>query len=66
MLPESKKSIRFAGSLTTPECTEGLAWFIAAEPVTLSAEQLSALHDIFGDNARPVQPLNDRTVTIDK
>lgn len=66
MIPQNLQSIRFAGSLTTPECTEGLAWFVATHPVTLSAAQLDALNGIFGDNARPVQPLNGRAVTIDK
>ncbi len=51
---------RFQGSLTTPPCTEGVSWHVAVQPVQASAEQLAALRQITGDNARPVQPLNGR------
>ncbi|TRZ15622.1 hypothetical protein HGM15179_011489, partial [Zosterops borbonicus] len=63
---------RYEGSLTSPDCYEGVIWTVFEKPVELSLAQLSqfsALH--FGEdnkttpmteNFRPVQPLNGRTV----
>ncbi|NXI01017.1 CAH4 anhydrase, partial [Pachycephala philippinensis] len=62
---------RYEGSLTTPDCYEGVVWTIFEKPVVLSLSQLSqfsALH--FGgrnstpmmENFRPAQPLQERRV----
>ena len=60
MLPDDLDVYRFQGSLTTPPCSEGVNWHVAKDTVSMSAQQLSALNGIMGDNARPVQPLNGR------
>ncbi len=60
LLPDDLDVYRFQGSLTTPPCSEGVNWHVAKDSVSMSAEQLKALHGIMGDNARPVQPLNGR------
>lgn len=65
MLPESRLTIRYSGSLTTPPCTEGVQWLLMSEPVTLSAAQIDAFTAAYEGNFRPVQPLNGRTVEID-
>ena len=62
LLPERLTSWRYAGSLTTPPCTEGVSWVVMTEPVTLSATQIEAFGAIFFGNYRPVQPLNGRVV----
>ncbi|NXA35366.1 CAH4 anhydrase, partial [Eudromia elegans] len=65
------KYYRYTGSLTTPDCHEGVIWTVFEKPVALSlaqVSQFSVLH--FGDNKstnmvenfRPVQPLNDRSI----
>lgn len=51
---------QFAGSLTTPPCSEGLQWVVLKNPTSISAGQL-ATFPISG-NFRPPQPLNSRTV----
>ncbi len=54
----------YAGSLTTPPCTEGLRWFVLSKPQSVSADQVQAYHDLMGrDTNRPVQPLNGRVVS---
>merc|ERR1719199_746817 len=59
----------FPGSLTTPPCTEGLTWFITAEPVPIKASQVKAFWDhaaithSYHGTERPVQPLHGRTIT---
>jgi carbonic anhydrase len=65
MLPASGSTIRYAGSLTTPPCTEGVQWFIMADPVELSAAQISAFEAAHLGNNRPVQPLNGRDIELD-
>ena len=62
MLPAELTAYNFPGSLTTPPCTEGVNWHVVSTPVTASAEQIAALNEAMGNNARPVQPLNDRTL----
>lgn len=62
LLPESREYYRYAGSLTTPPCSEGVRWHVLHEPVELSAAQVDQFRAIFPLNARPLQPLNGRTV----
>jgi carbonic anhydrase len=62
LLPKEKDSFQYNGSLTTPPCTEGVKWVILKEPIEMSKEQIDKFREIFLDNHRPVQPLNDREV----
>jgi carbonic anhydrase len=62
LLPARLGYYHFEGSLTTPPCTEGVAWYVLSTPVEASAAQLRLLHTLYSHNARPVQPLNDRAV----
>jgi len=62
MLPSDMSVYNFKGSLTTPPCSEGVNWHVLTTPVTASKEQIAALAKIMGNNARPVQPLNDRAI----
>lgn len=66
LLPAGHGTYRYSGSLTTPPCSEAVSWFVAVEPIELSAEQIGAFTSIFSGNNRPVQPLNDRTVAVDR
>lgn len=62
ILPSSPGYYTFPGSLTTPPCSEDVTWFVLKTPVELSAQQIKLIDDRYPDNARPVQPLNDRIV----
>ncbi len=62
LLPASDLSARYAGSLTTPGCSEGVSWNVYLTPITVSDAQLAALTSVYADNHRPVQPLNGREV----
>jgi carbonic anhydrase len=64
LLPKSLAYYTFKGSLTTPPCSEGVAWYVLKEPVEISAAQVAAFQKIFKMNARPVQPLGGRTVQV--
>ncbi|XZG69877.1 carbonic anhydrase [Chitinibacteraceae bacterium HSL-7] len=55
----------YSGSLTTPPCSEGVRWMVSEEVQTASAEQIEVLkHAVHGNNARPVQPLNARSLLL--
>jgi carbonic anhydrase len=65
MLPKNKATYRYSGSLTTPPCSEDVRWFVYAEPIQLSSDQIKVFRKIFYGNNRPTQPLNDRTLRYD-
>jgi len=62
MLPKDRSMYRYAGSLTTPPCTEGVRWQLLQTPTTVSEAQVKAFHEIIKPNARPVQPVRARDV----
>lgn len=62
LVPPTSSAYRYPGSLTTPPCTEGIAWFVDSAPITMDHDQLAALEKIGHNNSRPTQPLNGRQV----
>lgn len=62
LLPTKRSYSHFPGSLTTPPCSEGVNWYVLDKPIELSAAQIKKFTDTIGNNARPTQPLNDRTI----
>ncbi|XP_029884813.1 carbonic anhydrase 4 [Aquila chrysaetos chrysaetos] len=62
---------RYKGSLTTPDCHEGVIWTVFEKPIELSISQISQFSTVHFDgknstymveNFRPVQFLNERKV----
>lgn len=65
LLPASSAHFHYSGSLTTPPCSEGLDWFVLAEPITASWDQADLWQDLFhGTTNRPLQPVGGRVVTL--
>ncbi|NWS66921.1 CAH4 anhydrase, partial [Crotophaga sulcirostris] len=74
LLPPEKdlgRYYRYEGSLTTPDCYEGVIWTIFEKPIELSISQVSRFSTVhfegknstnMVENFRPVQFLNERTV----
>jgi carbonic anhydrase len=72
LLPANLASYRYAGSLTTPTCGQGLQWCVLKTPVTMTGPQIQAFERIFygtplfpAGNRRPLQNLNGRVVLTD-
>lgn len=64
LLPRNRTHFRYAGSLTTPPCTEGIRWYVMQTPIEMSDAQIAAFQNLAGLNpsARPLQPLNGRSI----
>ena len=62
-MTSTKSYYTYAGSLTTPPCTENVTWVVQKKQATLSLEQWQAFRDIVGNNFRPLQKINDRVIS---
>ncbi len=68
LLPKKLDAFIYSGSLTTPPCSEGVAWHVLKKSVELSSAQIDAYRELFQeqgnryDTTRPVQPLNGRVI----
>ena len=66
LLPKSKAYYTFAGSLTTPPCSEDVTWFVMRHPTSISTDELTRFAKFYPMNARPTQALNGREVSASK
>jgi carbonic anhydrase len=66
LLPDTRDYYTFQGSLTTPPCSEGVTWFVLKTPVKIADAEIAAFGKIYPLNARPVQPLNGRSIQTTK
>ena len=63
---ESEHVFIYAGSLTTPPCSEGVSWHVVSEPLKVAPSQIGQLQRFFKSNNRIVQNTATRTVEIHK
>ncbi|WOL09871.1 alpha carbonic anhydrase 7-like [Canna indica] len=66
MIGEEEPYFRYYGSLTTPPCSEPVTWTVMTKVQSVTEEQVKSLRAPVGDkdNARPIQPINGRTVSL--
>jgi carbonic anhydrase len=62
LLPVDRAYWTYMGSLSTPPCTEGVRWFVFAQQVTLSRDQLRVFAAMFKINTRETQEANGRKI----
>ncbi|HUL35424.1 MAG TPA: carbonic anhydrase family protein [Candidatus Eisenbacteria bacterium] len=62
LLPSNLGYFTYAGSLTTPPCSEGVTWFVLKTTDTLSKAEVAAFAKHYPMNARPIQPTNGREI----
>jgi carbonic anhydrase len=67
LLPADRTFFTYAGSLTTPPCTEGITWYVLKVPIEMSRAQIAAFTKLehLRHNNRPIQSLGGRVVLID-
>ena len=63
LLPAQRGYYTYTGSLTTPPCSEGVTWLVLKTPVEVSNAQIQKFAHIYKNNARPIQPLNNRVIS---
>lgn len=63
LLPAGKGYYTYPGSLTTPPCSEIVAWHVMKDHITASHAQIQAIEALEHENNRPVQKLYGRTVS---
>jgi hypothetical protein len=62
LLPAKRDYFLYEGSLTTPPCSETVAWHLLRDPIEVDAESVAAFAKLYPMNARPVQKLDRRFV----
>jgi len=62
LLPPNRVYVEYDGSLTTPPCTEDVAWIVMLDAIEVSADQVEKFKRVVGIDNRPVQPLNGRVL----
>lgn len=66
ILPTDRSYYTFSGSLTTPPCSEDVAWFVLKHPAAISGNQIEHFSQRYDNNARPTQPVYDRIILESK
>jgi carbonic anhydrase len=58
----TSKYFNYPGSLTTPPCSENVNWFVLEKWAELSENQYEEVRKVLGNDFRPLQNKNGRTV----
>jgi carbonic anhydrase len=61
-LPAKRAYYSYAGSLTTPPCSETVAWMLMTDPIQVAEADIAAFAKLYPMNARPPQKDNRRFV----
>ncbi|HHT9114792.1 MAG TPA: carbonic anhydrase [Candidatus Wunengus sp. YC65] len=62
LLPHDMSYYTYAGSLTTPPCSEIVNWIVLKTPIEISKSQIDRFTSIFKNSARPIKSLCGRVV----
>ena len=62
LIPNNTHHYSYTGSLTTPPCSEGVHWLVLKSPIHVTHEEVTQFHHLIGNNARPLQPVLNRTI----
>lgn len=64
ILPAERTYFRYPGSLTTPDCNEGVTWLVLKTPLTMTKDRIRAFASLFPKTNRPTQKINDRKIEV--
>ena len=62
LLPAQRTYYHYAGSLTTPPCSETVDWLVLARPIEVDETDIARFGKLFPMNARPVQRRDRRFI----
>jgi carbonic anhydrase len=60
LLPARRGYFSYAGSLTTPPCSEVVSWMVLTDPIEVAEADIAAFAKLYAMNARPAQKANRR------
>ena len=63
LLPANKSYFTYAGSLTTPPCSEVVTWMVMENKAQATAAEIEAFTKLLHENHRRVDPLNGRIIS---
>lgn len=66
LLPNTTRIYSYAGSLTTPPCSEGVNWYVLAEPLPVARSQIQGLQNLYANSNRFAQNSNSRAIAIQR
>lgn len=64
LIPAMPSFYHYAGSLTTPPCSEKVQWYVTKQSLQLANDQLAIMTDLYEGNNRPIQAQGSRTVEL--
>jgi carbonic anhydrase len=64
LLPTNKSYYSYAGSLTTPPCSESVKWHVLKTSISLPEQQINAFEKLYQVDARPIQPIGNRKIEL--
>jgi carbonic anhydrase len=62
LLPVGRGYFHYMGSLSTPPCSENVAWIVLKQSVEVSVEQIGIFARLHENNARPLQAASGRRI----
>src|SRR5207248_11192106 len=62
LLPARRSYYRYAGSLTTPPCSETVDWHLLTDPIQVAEADITRFAKLYPMNARPAQKVSRRFV----
>ncbi len=64
LLPEGSRRFVYTGTRTTPPLTKGVQWVVYEDVQSVGIDSLEAFADRYGPNNHPIQPSDDRPVSL--
>ena len=64
LIPLGSRAYRYEGSRTTPPCDENVSWIVIERRGSVGASAVEAFMARYGEDSRPIQPLNGRRITL--
>ena len=64
LIPVGSRAYRYEGSRTTPPCDENVSWIVMERRGSVGARAVETFMARYGEDSRPVQPLNDRSIIL--
>ena len=62
LLPAQRTYYHYAGSLTTPPCSETVDWIVLTQPIEVDEDDIARFAKLYPMNARPVQNRDRRFI----